>query len=107
MPPPPPPLKPCLWIWRGAIHPPTTNGLPSHHCDEQCYPQHGGDPDLRTQGTQRTYHFYFLFFYFIHTAGKPKAYGIARKNIARHIKPQLSWGCSDTHQQHPPRSFSL
>ena len=41
----------------------------------------------------------FILFYFIHTAGKPKAYGIARKNIARHIKPQLSRGCSDTQQQ--------
>src|SRR5437588_4369936 len=28
---------------------------------------------------------FFLFFYLIHTAGKPRAYCIARKNIARHI----------------------
>src|SRR5205085_12511775 len=49
--------------------------------------------------------FFFFFFYLIHTAGKPKAYGIARKNIARHIKPQLSWGRSDTQQQLPRGPF--
>src|SRR5437660_4496207 len=48
---------------------------------------------------------FFLFIYLIHTAGKPRAYGIARKNIARHIKPQLSWGCSDTQQQLPRGPF--